>query len=97
MSLPGLTETAISQLMDDITEAERAVAAQPGMYGRIWYGQGLAFDEAYQILQDIVDCLLFTSRAAVRLIHSASLVCILLVHNTRPSCVPIGTVGAQRS
>ena len=23
------------------------------MYGRIWYGQGLAFDEAYQILQDM--------------------------------------------
>ena len=79
MSLPGLTEAAISQLMGDITEAERAVAAQPGMYGRIWYGQGLAFDEAYQILQDIVDCLLFTSRIAVRLIYSASLVCILLI------------------
>ena len=40
------------QLMDNITEAERAIATAPGMYGRIWYGQGLAFDEAYMILQD---------------------------------------------
>ena len=40
------------QLMDNITEAERAIANAPGMYGRIWYGQGLAFDEAYMILQD---------------------------------------------
>ena len=97
MSLPGLTETAISQLMDDITEAERAVAAQPGMYGRIWYGQGLAFDEAYQILQDIAACLLLTSSIAVRLLHWASLVCILSVHTTWQPCVRIGVVGAQRS
>ena len=40
------------QLMDNMTEAERAIATSPGMYGRIWYGQGLAFDEAYMILQD---------------------------------------------
>ena len=53
MGLPGLTEQTIrEQLMADINEMERAVAAAPGMYGRIWYGQGLAFDEAYQILQD---------------------------------------------
>ena len=42
----------VDQLMDNITDAERAVALAPGMYGRIWYGQGLAFDEAYMILQD---------------------------------------------
>ena len=42
------------QLMADINEMERLVASQPGMYGRIWYGQGLAFDEAYQILQDVI-------------------------------------------
>ena len=54
MGLPGLPTKVIAEsLMADITEAERAVAAQPGMYGRIWYGQALAFDEAYQILQDI--------------------------------------------
>ena len=40
------------QLMDYITEAELAIAHAPGMYGRIWYDQGLAFDEAYMILQD---------------------------------------------
>ena len=40
------------QLMENITEAERSIANAPGMYGRIWYGQGLAFDEAYMILQD---------------------------------------------
>ena len=53
MGLPGLSEQTIrEQLMADINEMERAVAAAPGMYGRIRYGQGLAFDEAYQILQD---------------------------------------------
>ena len=54
MNVPGLSSKAISDaLADDITEAERAVAAQPGMYGRIWFGQALAFDEAYQILQEV--------------------------------------------
>ena len=53
MGLPGLPEKVISAaLADNITDAERAIAAAPGMYGRIWYGQGLAFDEAYQILQE---------------------------------------------
>ena len=52
-ALPGLSSRAISEhLPADLTEAEQAVAEQPGMYGRIWYGQGLCFDEAYQILQD---------------------------------------------
>ena len=54
MGLPGLPERIIAaSLADNITEAERAIAAAPGMYGRIWYGQGLAFDEAYQILQEL--------------------------------------------
>lgn len=54
MNLPPLSAKAISEtLADELTEAERAVAAQPGMYGRIWFGQALAFDEAYQILQEI--------------------------------------------
>ena len=53
MTLPALPSSVIrDSLWNDITDAERAVAAQPGMYGRIWFGQGLAFDEAYQILQD---------------------------------------------
>ena len=55
MTLPGLPASVVQKLLPaDLTEAERAVAMQPGMYGRIWYGQGLAFDEAYQILQDCV-------------------------------------------
>ena len=53
MTLPGLSASVMrDQLWADITEAERAVAHQPGMYGRIWYGHGLVFDEANQILQD---------------------------------------------
>ena len=53
MTLPALPSNVIrDSLWNDITDAERAVASQPGMYGRVWYGQGLAFDEAYQILQD---------------------------------------------
>ena len=53
MTLPALPSAVIrDSLWNDITDAERAVAAQPGMYGRIWFGQGLAFDEAYQLLQD---------------------------------------------
>ena len=55
MGLPGLSARAIaSQLETDITDVERAIASQPGMYGRTCYGHGLAFDEAYQILQHIV-------------------------------------------
>ena len=52
-ALPGLSTRAIGEhLPAELTDAERAVAEQPGVYGRIWYGQGLCFDEAYQILQD---------------------------------------------
>ena len=51
MSLPGLPAKVIDRL-PDITDAERAVAAQPGMFGRINFGQGNCFDEAYQILMD---------------------------------------------
>ena len=54
MGLPPLPDKVIAEsLATNITDAERAVAAAPGMYGRIWYGQGLAFDEAYQILQEL--------------------------------------------
>ena len=68
----GLPEKVIrDQLMADINEMERLVASQPGMYGRIWYGQGLAFDEAYQILQDVI--YFFIS-------HHALLVCLSHVH-----------------
>ena len=52
MSLPGLPGKVIDKALHDITDAESAVAAQPGMFGRINYGQGNVFDEAYQILMD---------------------------------------------
>ena len=53
MSLPGLPPKVIDRaLPPDTTDAERAVAAQPGMFGRINFGQGNCFDEAYQILMD---------------------------------------------
>ena len=52
MSLPGLPAKVIDKVLPDITDAERAVAAQPGMFGRINFGQGNCFDEAYQILMD---------------------------------------------
>ena len=45
-------QSIASLLPSDLTEPELEMAKQPGMYGRVWYGQGLAFDEAYQILQD---------------------------------------------
>ena len=53
MGLPGLPEKQIAdKLGAGITKEETALAAGPGMYGRIWLGQCLAFDEAYQILQE---------------------------------------------
>ena len=36
--------------MADLTEAERKMAREPGLSGRIWSGQGLVFDEGYGIL-----------------------------------------------
>ena len=55
MNLPGRPPKVIAEALSaDLTEAERAVAAQPGMFGRIWFGQALAFDEAYQILQELL-------------------------------------------
>ena len=52
MSLPGLPAKFIDRVLPDLSEAERAIAAQPGMFGRVNFSQGNAFDEAYQILQD---------------------------------------------
>ena len=55
MGLPGLPRNVITQkLPGDITEQEEAIAAGPGMYGRMWLGQSLAFDDAYQIRQDYI-------------------------------------------
>ena len=52
MGLPGLPDKVIDKSLPTATKQEAALAAQPGMYGRIWLGQSLAFDEAYQILQE---------------------------------------------
>ena len=71
------------QLMDYITEAELAIAHAPGMYGRIWYDQGLAFDEAYMILQDRNTIVAFCMPS----VHVTSL-CIVLYHN-HTSCHPL--------
>ena len=55
MGLPGLPGKVIAEkLPTDLTSHEEAIAAGPGMYGRMWLGQSLAFDEAYQILQDYI-------------------------------------------
>ena len=35
------------QGLTDLTEAERRMAREPGLSGRIWSGQGLVFDEGY--------------------------------------------------
>ena len=52
MGLPGLPEKVVNEKLPDATKEENALATGPGMYGRIWLGQSLAFDEAYQILQE---------------------------------------------
>ena len=74
---------AAEQLTDYITDAELAIANAPGMYGRIWYGQGLAFDEAYMILQDRNTVVAFYMPS----VHVTSL-CIVLYHN-HISCHPL--------
>ena len=43
----------IDQLLPDLTADERKLAKEPGMGGRIWFGQGLVFDEAYGILMTL--------------------------------------------
>ena len=53
MGLPGLPEKVIAEkLPGNVTNEEAAIATGPGMCGRMWLGQSLAFDEAYQILQE---------------------------------------------
>ena len=53
MSLPALPESFIAaNLPGDLNERERYILSQPGMFGGLWFGQALAFDEAYQILQE---------------------------------------------
>ena len=53
MSLPALPDAWIAaNLPSDLNEREKYILGQPGMFGRLWFGQALAFDEAYQILQE---------------------------------------------
>ena len=82
------------RLMDNITDAERAIASAPGMYGRIWYGQGLAFDEAYMILQEhctiAVRCPLPVCAATHILVHVHQLVCATTRHPHVSSCASVG-------
>ena len=55
MGLPPLPEKVVAEKLGaGVTDQETAVASGPWMYGRIWLGQCLAFDEAYQILQEHV-------------------------------------------
>ena len=43
----------IDQLLPNLSTDERKLAKEPGMGGRIWFGQGLVFDEAYGILMTL--------------------------------------------
>ena len=52
MGLPGLPDKVIDKSLPTATKQEASLASGPGMYGRVWLGQSLAFDEAYQILQE---------------------------------------------
>ena len=77
MSLPGLPERVIAQqLASDLNDMEKTVAAAPGMYGRIWYGQGPAFDEAYQIRQDRHTCNCLYTHIGVASAHVCICVCV---------------------
>jgi hypothetical protein len=51
--LPGILTDCVDRDMKSLNAAEKAIAVHAGMQGRPWYGQGLIFDEAYGILEDI--------------------------------------------
>ena len=53
LKLPGLSQESVARDYSDFNELEKALATRPGMTGRIWFGQGLVYDEIYQLLQDI--------------------------------------------
>ena len=52
-SLPGLPTKRIEARLSDLTPPERAMAAMPGMCGRLSFGQGFVFDEAYKIFEEL--------------------------------------------
>ena len=51
--LPSLRVDNINQDCPGLNAAEKEMAIKPGMQGRVWFGQGLLYDEVYQFLQDI--------------------------------------------
>lgn len=53
MKMPGLTSSALANDCPGLNTAEKAMAVSAGMEGRVWFGQGLVYDEVYQFLQDI--------------------------------------------
>ena len=66
MSLPALPDAWIAaNLPSDLNEREKYILAQPGMFGRLWFGQALAFDEAYQILQEHYRMVVCPSRDSI--------------------------------
>ena len=51
--LPALSERLVDERLSVLNPRERAVALESGMTGRLWDGQSMVFDEAYQILMDL--------------------------------------------
>ena len=102
MGLPGLPNKVVDKTLPTATKEEAALASGPGMYGRIWLGQSLAFDEAYQILQEhmqLPDAHIHSSMSCAHMpsvLHDrshASVDCID-VYTRISSCVSTVTTGA---
>ena len=51
--LPGLRPAYVTEHLNSLNMAEKAVCQQGGMAGRIWFGQGLVYDEIYGLLEDL--------------------------------------------
>ena len=51
--LPSLPERIVDERLPMLNPREVQVAREVGMTGRIWDGQSMVFDEAYQILMDL--------------------------------------------
>ena len=50
---PALSTDAVKEKLPGATDAEIKMAGRSGMQGRLYFGQGLIFDEAYDILQEL--------------------------------------------
>jgi hypothetical protein len=50
--LPTISHDWVARGLKNLNAAERAMATDSGMKGRVWFGQGLVHDEIYQLLQD---------------------------------------------